>query len=301
MTDFATAMELTPIGDRRWSATISADWSQGRTTFGGLLAALAARVATQVVGAERPIRTMDVAFVAPIPPGPVELDVEMLGEGKAVSQLVVSLRSGGALGCRVHVVAGAARASAVRVDAPPPEIIEGDPADQGISFSHIPGVTPEFSQHIEYRWCSALPFSGGGPETAYLKGWARHRIPVRGVEATVALLDAWPPVVLPTVDRPTPASTVRWALHLSDLNGLDQEELLGTGTDDDPAEVTADAEPEGPWFWYEARTVQCADGYATAYASMYAGDRLVAWSEQLIAVYDRPTAAEPGQTSTARP
>ena len=38
----------------------------------------------------------------------------------------------------------------------------------------------------------------------------------------------------------------------------------------------------------QARTVRCADGYATAYASMFAEGRLLAWSEQLITVYDNP-------------
>jgi hypothetical protein len=319
MMDFATAMELTPIGERRWKATVSADWSQGRTTFGGLLAALAARVAVQVVGIERPIRTMDVAFVAPIPPGLVELDVEMLGEGKAVSQLVVSLRSGGpqgALGCRVHVVAGAGRPSTLRVDAAPAELVEGDPAEQGVDFPYVPGLSPEFCQHIEYRWCSdAFPFTGGGPETARLKGWARHRIPVQGLEATIALLDAWPPVVLPMTKGPTPASTVRWALHLADLNDLARR-TPSDGTNDgltDPnpgltegptdglvhhgqgypatGPALAGVEASSPWYWYEAQAVQCADGYVTAFAAMYADSRLLAWSEQLIVIYERPALA----------
>jgi acyl-CoA thioesterase len=276
MTDFAAAMELRPIGDRRWSAGVTPDWGNGRTTFGGLVAALAARVAVQVVGAERPLRSMDIAFVAPIAPGPVELDAEVLGEGKSVTQLVVSVRSGPVLGCRVHVVAGAGRVSAVRVDAVPAELHEGLPGEQGVDFAYLPGLTPEFFQQMEYRWCSeAFPFSGGGPEAAQIQGWIRHRTAVQGVEATVALLDGWPPVVLPMTSGPTPVSTVRWALHLTP-----------------PVEQP---EAERPWFWYEAKTVQCADGYATGYASLYQNGRLVAWSEQLIAVFDRP--AEPAAAS----
>jgi acyl-CoA thioesterase len=281
MTDFSTAMQLTPTGERRWSADLPADWAQGRTTFGGLIAALAARVAVQVVGAERQLRTMDVAFVAPLAPGRVELEIEVLGQGKAVTQLVVSIRSAGELGCRVHVVAGAPRVSGLRVDTAPAELLEGDPATQGIDFPYVPGVSPEFCQHIEYRWCSdAFPFSGGGPETARLKGWARHRSAATGLEATIALLDSWPPVILPMATGRIPASTVRWAIHLAGLNDLSDQEL---------AEVDAAAQ----WFWYEAQTVQAADGYATATAAMYADGRLLAWSEQLIAVYDRPAVEVP--------
>jgi acyl-CoA thioesterase len=282
MTDFSTAVELTPAGERRWTANLTDDWAQGRTSFGGLLAALAARAAVEVAGADRPLRTLDVAFVAPLPSGPVELDVEVLGAGKAVTQLAVSIRSGGVLGCRVHVVAGAARVSALRVDAAPTELsaelAEVDPAEQGIQFPYLPGLTPAFTQHIEYRWCSdAFPFTGGGPETARISGWARHRTAAEGLEAAIALLDAWPPVVLPMASGPTPGSTVRWAIHLAGPSQLSE-----------PGEP-AFANVGKQWFWYEARAVSCADGYATGYASMFTEDgRLVAWSEQLMAVYDRP-------------
>jgi acyl-CoA thioesterase len=291
MTDFSTALHLTPIGDLRWAADLPADWAQGRTTFGGLIGALAARAATLVLGAQRPLRTLDVAFIAPLPPGPAEVDVEVLGAGKTVTQLVVSFRSAGVLAARVHVVAGTARVSALRVDTGPTAMVDGDPAEQGIELPFVPGVMPDFGQHIEYRWCSeAFPFTGGGPETARCDGWARHRSAVHGLEAQVALLDAWPPVILPMATGPVPASTVRWAIHLA----APEEPAPAV-----PAGPGADAGRE--WVWYEARTVQCADGYATAYASMFSAGRLVAWSEQLIAVYDRPAeSAQPAELAGAQ-
>jgi hypothetical protein len=280
MTDFSTAMHLTPIGDLRWAAVLPSDWAQGRTTFGGLVGALAARVAALVVGADRPLRTLDVAFVAPLPAGPAELDVEMLGAGKAITQLVVNVRSGGVLGARVHVVAGASRVSGLRVDIGPTEMVAGDPAEQGVELPYVPGVMPVFGQHLEYRWCSgAFPFTGGGPETARLNGWARHRSVAQGLEAMLALLDAWPPVILPMASGPVPVSTVRWAVHLA--SPAEVVEPMWDG-------VNSRFDADKQWVWYEARTVQCADGYASAQASMYSEGRLVAWSEQLIAVYDQP-------------
>jgi len=275
MTDFSTALELTALGEQRWAAELPSDWAQGRTTFGGLIAALAARAAILVVGEQRPLRTLDLAFVSPLPAGPAEVDVEVLSAGKAVTQLVVSVRSGGTLGARVHVVAGAARPSGLRVETGPTEMVAGDPAEQGLALPYLAGITPAFGQHLEYRWCSeTFPFTGGGPETARVIGWVRHRTPAHGLEAKLALLDAWPPVILRMASGPIPASTVRWAIHLA-------------ATDD----LEAGSEVDRPWVWYEARAVQCADGYATAYASMYAGDRLLAWSEQLIVVYDKPADA----------
>ena len=289
MTDFSTAMQLTSIGDLRWTADLPADWAQGRTTFGGLIGALAARAATLAVGAQRPLRSLDLAFIAPLPAGPVEVDVELLSVGKAVTQLAVSFRSGGVLGARVHVVAGASRVSALRVDTGPTEMVEGDPAEQGLELPYVPGVMPEFGQHMEYRWCSeGFPFTGGGPETARLNGWARHRTAAEGLEAMVALLDAWPPVVLPMAKGPIPASTVRWAIQLASPDHAGA--VVPDGLD---AGLSTPFDADKQWVWYEARTVQCADGYATAYASMFVEGRLLAWSEQLITVYDRPAAQEP--------
>lgn len=271
MTDFDVASATTPAGDLRWSVELPPDWAQGRTTFGGLIGAVAARVAAEVVGADRPIRTMDLAFVAPLPSGPAAVEAEVLGSGRAVTQLVVSFRSGDTLGARVHVVTGAARESAAVMETGPAALVAGDPAEQGTELTHVPGVTPEFTQQLDFRWCSpAYPFTGTGPEGAVVDGWIRHRSEASGLPALIALLDAYPPAVLPMLPRPAPGSTVRWALHLAAPSAVDLQPV--------------DAGKQ--WFWYEARTVQAGEGYATAHASLYTDSgRLLAWSEQLVAVY----------------
>jgi acyl-CoA thioesterase len=278
VTDFATVSALTRTNARRWTGSVTPDWAQGRTTYGGLVAAIAARAAAEVAGPERPIRTMDIAFVAPLPAGGIGVDVDVLGSGRAVTQLGVSLHSGDAPAARVHVVAGAPRPSAVRVCPAPTALTPGEPLEQGMDLPYRPGITPVFTQQFQYRWVSKTsPFTGGGPETALIDGWMRHRTPAAGMPALVALLDAWPPAVLPMLTGPTPVSTVRWAIHLA-----------GPGLDA-PAEPGLDAPAGEPWVWYEARTVSAEAGYATAQASMYtAAGRLLAWSEQLITVYDRP-------------
>lgn len=268
---FETASALVPAGHLRWTGLLTGDWAQGRTTFGGLLAAMAGRAAVEVAGPERPLRTLDIAFVAPLPPGPVTVDVEVLGAGRAVTQLVVSLRQGDVLGTRVHVVAGASRESRIVVPGEPGP--DADPEAQGEEAPYVPGVMPAFMQHLAMRWTVAsLPYSGAGPEGALITGWCRHRTPATGLPALLALVDAWPPSVLSMATGPTPASTVRWAVHL----------LEPVAPDDDPG-----------WLHYDVRTEHSAQGYATSHARVHRDGRLVAWSEQLVAVFDSPPAAAP--------
>jgi len=83
----------------------------------------------------------------------------------------------------------------------------------------------------------------------------------------VCNLPGWEgPTVLPMASGRMPASTVRWSAHL--------------------LEPVPPGEEKG-WFWYEARTVHSGGGYATSFARLYSGGRLVVWSEQLMTVYDR--------------
>ncbi len=270
MTAFDETTALTPAGSDRWTAQLAPDWMQGRTVFGGLVAAVATRAAADVAGADRPLRSVDVAFVAPLSPGTVEVTAEVLAAGRAVTHLAVSVWQEDVLGARLHVVAGASRASALQVPAGP-RAMDGhaEPATAGIEMPYLEGITPMFTQHIETRWCApAFPFSGAGPESTAVHGWCRHRTAASGLAAVIGLLDAWPPAVLPMAAAPIPASTVRWSAH-----------LVGSATS-----------ASDDWLWYEAETVHSADGYVTAHAALYAERRLVAWSEQLIAVYDRPAA-----------
>jgi hypothetical protein len=101
-------------------------------------------------------------------------------------------------------------------------------------------------------------------------------------------------VVLPMANGPIPASTVRWAIQLAS-----PDQVWAAVPDGLDAGLITPFDADKQWVWYEARTVQCADGYATAYASMFAEGRLLAWSEQLITVYDRPAAEAPAEAEPA--
>ena len=226
------------------------------------MAALAVRGLRRTLTGERPLATLDVAFLAPIGPGEVEITTEVLREGRYVSQASAEVRFAGILGARVHGVFAEPKESEIQVTARPPVRAKGP--DEGLSLPFIPGLTPAFTQHLDYSLTEGdFPFSGS--ESARIGGYCRHKTAAQGVESVIALLDAWPAPVLPLGSRVFPASTVRWSLH-----------LLGAAP---PAF-------DGHW-WFESECVSARDGYATTVGRLYAGDVLVGWTEQFLAVFDK--------------
>jgi acyl-CoA thioesterase len=264
MTTFDEAISWRRRGeDLRWEGAIPESWLQGRTAFGGLSGAIGLRAMREAIADERPPRTVDVAFVAPVVAGPASATVEVLRRGRNLTQASARIIQEGAVRAIISGVFASPRRSSVRVDAsdarPPIPVAEAR------ELPFIPGVTPTFTQHLDLRWADGgFPFSGH--DTEGIAGYCRHRTQAAGVEALLALVDAWPAPVLPLLDRPTPASTVRWTVH-----------LVG----DPPA--------SDDYCWLRSTTVAAGDGYATTEARLYGPDaRLLAWAEQLVAIFDDP-------------
>ena len=260
MTSFDRILAFDVGRDGCGTVEIPPDWMQGRTAFGGLVAALAVRAMRQCIPSERELLALDVAFVAPLGPGKVEFATEELREGRYVSQAAAVVHFNGALATRIHGVFGTRRPS--RLDLPPSPPVPSKPLEAGKRLPFLPGITPAFTRHFEFHFTEGdLPFSGS--QQAVLGGYFRHTTAASGIEAIVALADAWPAPILAVASGPFPASSIRWSLH-----------LVGSPPPDF----------DGYW-WYRGQTEQASGGYATTVGRLYAGDQLVAWSEQLVAIF----------------
>jgi acyl-CoA hydrolase len=255
--DQATAWARSGDGS---TGTVDQTWMQGRGAFGGVVAGLAVRALEHHVS--RPLRSLDGAFLGPlIADTQSRVEVEVLREGRSVTFATARVRQGDRLVARFTGVFGEARPSGIQVPvrptgAQPPRI-------KSHSFEHVPGV-PAFIQHLDIAYAGPhLPFTGQTePGVAC---WCRFREPATGAAGLVALADAPPPAVLPMLQKPAPASTVRWSVT-----------LLG-----EPRDAHAGD------FWYRSTCIHAADGYATIEGHLYTADGLpVAWMEQLVAVFD---------------
>lgn len=244
---------------------VPTSWAQGRASFGGLIAALVFDRMANNVSPGRPMRSMQVSFVGPVTPDePATIEVELLREGKAVSQVMGRMVQGGEPKLVALASFGGDRESAVAVEplaAPDAKAVESCQA-----LPYIKNVTPEFTQHIEMRWAfGGMPFSGiDGRE---MGGWMQFKeAPAAITDAhIVALVDAWPPAVLPHLKSPAPASSLSWALDI-------MHPRPNIGPDD--------------WLLYRATIDQAGAGYGHTHASIWTSrGELVATSRQTVTVF----------------
>lgn len=264
-------LSLTPAGDGEWTARITEDWGQGRAAFGGLLAGQALRAMGALVAPARTLRSLLVDFIGPAAPGTVRVEARVLRAGRALTQAEARIFQDDRPVAIFVAAFGAPRRTALHWPTPPRPAL---PAAEGLpALPHIPGITPAFTQHFDYRWTNtAFPFSGAAqPEIA---GYLRPRSSTDGALAdaalVVALIDAWPAPVLPLLDRPAHASTVTWMV-----------DIVG-----DPA----GAAPAGFWYFEGAATAADA-GYADVHGRLFApSGALVATSKQLVAEFSSPPA-----------
>lgn len=258
---------LQPVRETPENVVVPASWGQGRAAFGGVAAALVYEAMLAKVPPGRPVRSLAITFVGPLQlDTPVSLEAEVLREGKAVSQMLGRAVQDGQVVTLVQGSFGASRDSVVEVAAEPaPEV---PPVEQCQSLPYVKGMTPEFTQHLDLRWgIGGLPFSGN--TSREMGGWVRQRGEVAREAVTeahlLALMDAWPPAVLPHLKHFAPASSLTWTMEFVQPT---------------PPMDTHD------WCRYRAVIEHARDGYGHCAAALWTADgQLVAISRQTVTVF----------------
>ncbi|MFB4393515.1 MULTISPECIES: acyl-CoA thioesterase [unclassified Pseudomonas] len=249
------------------SVSIPADWAQGRASFGGLMAAMVFEAMRGKLNDARPVRSLAITFVGPAAPDvPIRFEAEVLREGKAVSTLLGRAVQEGLVVTLVQGSFGAGRPSSVEVAAAP--AIDMQPLEQSApELPYIKGVTPDFMRHVALRWAvGGLPFSGNS--SRQMGGWVRLRdVPQAPLTEAhlLALVDAWPPSLMPHLKQPAAGSTLTWTIEfiqpVANLTTLD-------------------------WCRYCVETEYARDGYGHAAAALWtAQGELLALSRQTVTVF----------------
>lgn len=253
---------------------ITEDWQQGRTVFGGLLAALAVQAMRDTAGHNWPadvcLRALQTNFIGPVSVGEARIEVHTLRAGKNVRQVQAHLRQGSDTAAVFVGVFGAPRASSLPELRPTrPAIPESPDALPALPF--IPGLTPAFTQHIDFRMAQGpLPFTGGTEWSTkiYMRlhpGDGQPPIAHLDELLTVIFADAAATPALGRLDRPAPASSVSWSLELRPLS---------------PAGV------DSGWWRVDKDALAVSEGYVNERSTLWAPDgSLAAYGYQVVAVY----------------
>jgi len=188
LTELIDSATFSPSG---LSVELPVAWTQGRTGYGGVTAALSL-AAAQGLADGRPLRSAMIAFVGPSA-GTLEVEAEVLRSGRNTSSIRSRLHSSSGPGVDALFTFSANRDSildqpggAAPLEAPAPDA-------QGLPFRD---GAPEFTRHLEFLWAGdTIPFTGS--DSAQVRAWVRHRDPASRDHplALMCLADALPPAI----------------------------------------------------------------------------------------------------------
>ncbi len=215
-TDLIAGITTTDAGH---AAHVTDDWKQGRTTYGGLSAALCLEAAMRTLPDAPPLRSGQFAFIGPAA-GELAIETKVLRQGKSTLFVGVDLVGEQGLATRAILTFGAARESHLaHSDIPCPAVA---PPDQLQPFHKDPEAAPGFVRQFDFRVAGGgRPGSGEPPE--YLL-WIRHRdAAATSLSALIALADAPPPPAMTLFQRFGPISTMTWSLDVVGLPAQDDD------------------------------------------------------------------------------
>jgi acyl-CoA thioesterase len=261
---FLEATRITPLGEGRYRSRFDSSWYQGRGAFGGVVAGQLLRALEHsLADPARPVRTLTIHFCAPGVEGEAEVRARIERAGLLITHASARVENASGLVAMASATFGIDREGGPRYfegsppRAPKPEEVAPVPEDMPM---------PTFSQFFEYRICmGSVPFSGGEPRVG---GWIRPKGPPLVLDAAlcVALLDAYPPSVLGSLDRVRGVASVDFTVQFFRALPLS-------------------AESAGAHYLRTGHSRWAGDGFADDLQELWSeGGELIAQCRQLIAV-----------------
>jgi acyl-CoA thioesterase len=183
-TRFASQLDLESVSGTpgRYRTELSDAWNCPVVPQGGIATAVAVRaLAFELDEPEQPLRSVTNVFAAPVPAGPVEIDVTVLRRGRSMSQATATLRAAGSNGAGHTCVAvfGGVRDGFEFTDVAMPDV---PPPQECPSWRDVPnevGLVPfNFWEHVEGRAASGhAPWEDYVPTTSERAAWFRFDEP----------------------------------------------------------------------------------------------------------------------------
>ena len=201
--------EFKPEGEG-FGVSVSDNWRQGRTVYGGLSAALCVEAATRSVASLPPLRSAILSFIAPAE-GDLLCVPSLLRRGKTTVFVAVDLFSKDQLAVRALLCFAAARPSALNYSNLPLPVVAAP--DRSAPLRAYESAYP-FTRNFDWRLASGEgPFSGS--KVPQLTHWLRHtdRGAADSASGLIVLADV-PPAAIALWSAQAPVSTLTWIIDV---------------------------------------------------------------------------------------
>lgn len=212
MISFTQLLEsLKQADNQNWQADIPETWMQGRTTYGGLSAALCLQAAQQQFDNLPPLRSAQISFIGPTS-GTVEIKVTELRQGKSVSFICAELLSDKQIATHAVFCFGAHRDSQLNsnfIETPQVPSYQELPANMFAGSA----MAPKFTENFDARFAKGeLPMSGAERGEFFI--WAKHNCANQRMAGLLGIADMLPPAVFPMFKQPAPLSSMTWIVNI---------------------------------------------------------------------------------------
>ncbi|MEM8987350.1 MAG: thioesterase family protein [Pseudomonadota bacterium] len=201
---------LASASDGGFALTIPDSWMQGRSTYGGLSAAIGLKAAEASFPNLPPLRSMQVSFIGPVG-GDITIKTELLRQGRSVTFVGADIYGEKGLGARSVFAFGQARPSLFNErHLPAPQASAPDDALLLQKHEGLAKFAYNFSTYIAG---GGVPFSDSKDiESVY---WVRHNDDqANDMAALIALADMPPPALSARFPEFAPISSMTWHVNV---------------------------------------------------------------------------------------
>ncbi|MEZ5961167.1 MAG: thioesterase family protein [Hyphomonadaceae bacterium] len=258
----AVVKTLIPEGDG-FAIEASEDWSQGRTLYGGMTAALAYEAVRRGHDGLGPLRSAQLTFIGPAS-GRLRFTSTLLRRGRSSALIAAECFSEEGPAARAVFVFGAARESKVAHNfLPMPRVPTPDEVG---SFRKEGGNTRRgFWNNFETRLAAGARLFDMSAERPEFSTWTRF-LDTGGADPTTALLaiaDCLPPAAMVLFPESAPISTMTWTVDIAHI----PQSLAG-------------------WHLLWASSEHAGEGYSLQNMAMWsASGELLAVGRQTVAIF----------------
>jgi len=251
---------LTQVAEQQSLITVTDNWMQGRTTYGGMSAALCYQAVVNDFPDLPPLRSAQINFIGPVG-GEVSVSTKIMRQGRSVAYLCAEMTGEKGLATQAVFCFGARRESRMNENfSSTPKV----PSIEDSSNFFDSDFGPSFAKNYDCLLAKGgHPISGSDAHEHFI--WVRHKDKqANDLAALIGIADMPPPAVLPMFKEFAPISSMTWMMNF----------------------LKEDIHTEDGWWLVRSAAEHARNGYSSQDMQVWnkAGDLVIA-ARQNVAVF----------------